>query len=928
MAKEFQMKYLKLLCAILFSAAMLGSAIGIAIAMSSGSLSLPIIDCATDENAVFDFETKTTECWENSTKAGEQGISAVYPTSAEARSGQYSLAMTTHLSYSTSITDLNQGIAFVMFPGNMEGHSISAWVKCPEDAHGDDDHPTGIQLFVKDQNFRIQMTCWRDIGKSIPEDEWTEVGLTPSHTNPSCGYTDEGFDPTRIMMVGIKLGAGTDSRVPFEGTCYLDFVNLSRADLIVPDLHHTDHTFNFNELTPKQQRDKPFGYGPYWDIDPGWGGDAWGSDDITVRDGALAITATFTLTNPYASQKGYIGVELKPNLDINNKTNRVIRAEVKFDPCIGPERMQASIWVYDRRDAGPDCEGSECKWYRSLNTWAGGSVWNEFVFDLSDPSQFFTDTTECPDYLLPTDIMTDSLKNILKVGIQFLAYEPYSGTIYLDNVTIGGTEIITNFVNLNEGFVTRNGSQFLLNGQPYRFAGNNVHYLFFKSHYMIDDVMETMQRNGIRVVRIWGFGDGKAPYADDGDGIPNGNEGSAFQPEKKLYYEPTFVNLDYVIKSAGEHGIRLIIPLVNYWSDRDTITGTNAFGGMAQYLEWCGITLTYTSTGHLINKDLFYTNRCVTCTYKAYVRHVITRVNTLTDVRYRDDPTIFAWELANEPRCENQARCRDGETFHAWAEEMSRYLKEDLEVKQMVTLGDEGFLKELGESDPYYNGAFGIDWERNLGIEAVDFGTVHLYPDLWNKDRDWATAWITGHITIGNELGKPVVFEEFGICHDNGDNPYLRQPCGNSFNRDQRYADWTSLFEAGAAGDLVWMIAGKVNGANEAHVYLNGDYYHPDYDGFTFWEPISSTMGIIRDHAAQMSIPPSPTPTVTHTPIPTPTFTPTPTHTPVPTVTPTGTMTPTPTPTAIDAYRVYLPIVMKDYRPSTPTDMPLIPRRQ
>jgi mannan endo-1,4-beta-mannosidase len=833
MAEEFHMKYLKLYFASLISAALL------VITMETAASMSPHLN----QLAIFDFETNTTEGWENSAKPGERGIYAVYPTTTEAYHGQYSLAMGVHLDYSNP--DLRQGMAFVMFPGNMEGHTITAWVKCPGGARGDQNHPNGIQLFVKDQEFRSQFGSWRNIGESIPVGQWTQIQLAPSRTNPPGGYTDPGFDPARIMIVGIKLGAGTDSQVPFEGTCYFDFAQLSRAPLVVPD---SDHIFDFNELTPEQQRDKPFGYGPYWDTDPGWGADAWRPDDITVRNGALVITATFTLSNPYPSQKGFIGVELKPNLDINNKKNRVIRAEVKFDPYVGPERMLASIFVYDRRDAGLDCQGNQGKWYRSRDIWVGGSAWNELVFDLNDPSHFHA----CPDCLQFTDITTDSLKNILKVGIQFFANEAYSGTISLDNVTIGGTEILTNFVNLNRGFVSQRGSQFLLNCQSYRFAGDNVYYLFYKSHYMIDDVMETMQRNGVRVIRTWGFADGKAPYADDGDGIPNGNEGSTFQPEPGLYYEPTFVNFDYVIRSAGEHGIRLIIPLVNHWSDKDVGMGQNSFGGIGQYVEWCGIA-EYDANGRITNKDLFYIDPCAKQLYKNYIAYVLNRSNTLTGIRYKDDPTILAWELANEPRCQADDACPGEDAVYEWTQEMSAYIK-SLDPNHLVALGDEGFFNEPGDPDIYYNGFFEVDWKRNLSIETIDFGTVHLYPDHWDKDLAWATAWITDHIRIAQEVGKPVVFEEYGICHDDGNNPHLLYPCSNRFDRDEVYAAWTDLLEAGAAGDSVWMIAGKVNGCNEDHVEINGDYYYPNYDGFTFWEPITSTMDIIRDHAAQMNI--------------------------------------------------------------------------
>lgn len=34
---------------------------------------------------------------------------------------------------------------------------------------------------------------------------------------------------------------------------------------------------------------------------------------------------------------------------------------------------------------------------------------------------------------------------------------------------------------------------------------------------------------------------------------------------------------------------------------------------------------------------------------KGYVRSVVLRNNTITGVTYRDDPTIMAWDLVNEP---------------------------------------------------------------------------------------------------------------------------------------------------------------------------------------------------------------------------------------------------------------------------------------
>lgn len=61
----------------------------------------------------------------------------------------------------------------------------------------------------------------------------------------------------------------------------------------------------------------------------------------------------------------------------------------------------------------------------------------------------------------------------------------------------------------------------------------------------------------------------------------------------------------------------------------------------------------------------FYALPAARALYYRYVRAIAARVNSFSGVRYTDDPTIFAWELANEPRPLEQV-----EAYRAWIDEV------------------------------------------------------------------------------------------------------------------------------------------------------------------------------------------------------------------------------------------------------------------
>ncbi|KAK3022090.1 hypothetical protein RJ639_045934 [Escallonia herrerae] len=296
----------------------------------------------------------------------------------------------------------------------------------------------------------------------------------------------------------------------------------------------------------------------------------------------------------------------------------------------------------------------------------------------------------------------------------------------------------------------------------------------------VSSAFQEAVNHGLSVARTWAFSDGGY---------------SPLQSSPGTYNEQMFQGLDFVISEARKQGIKVILSLVNNYEN---------LGGKKQYVDWAR-----GQGQHLTSDDDFFTNPVVRGFYKNHIKTVLTRKNSITGVAYKDDSTIMAWELMNEPRCTSDP---SGKTIQAWITEMSSYLK-SIDNNHLLEVGLEGFY---GESEPQKqqsnpNFQVGTDFIANNQIPGIDFATVHSYPDQWltgESDESQLTFlnnWLSNHIEDAqNILQKPLLFTEFGKS--------LKDP---GFDTNQRDALFNSVYSAiyssargggAAAGGMFWQL--------------------------------------------------------------------------------------------------------------------------
>jgi hypothetical protein len=240
-------------------------------------------------------------------------------------------------------------------------------------------------------------------------------------------------------------------------------------------------------------------------------------------------------------------------------------------------------------------------------------------------------------------------------------------------------------------FITARAGKLYDHGQEFRFISWNIPNLLIIEDYFawhapgewrlpdefeLTDAFASVRQLGGTVVRTYSI---PIQRADEAPGIPKYVRGLGH------YNEDAFRTLDLALKLAHHQHLRLILPLINNWPWQ---------GGRGEFAAWRGKP-----------QDDFWTDPQIIADFEQMVHYVLTRTNTLTGVRYCDDPAILCWETGNELH-----------SPAAWTRTLGAFIK-SVDTNHLVMDGYDGGIRP-----------------EVLDMPEVDIVTTHHYPGSQNAD--------------------------------------------------------------------------------------------------------------------------------------------------------------------------------------------------
>lgn len=206
-----------------------------------------------------------------------------------------------------------------------------------------------------------------------------------------------------------------------------------------------------------------------------------------------------------------------------------------------------------------------------------------------------------------------------------------------------------------KNFITRQGDKLMDGDKEFRFMGANMPGLVLPYDWTLflperlhlptpweqEDGFKTLDQMNLRVVRLWNL-----PIRDPKSKPADGKMSWHYVQGPGQFNEESFKCVDSLLALANKYQVRVV------------------FDFTAEYGEYLGGISNYAAHRGKKKAD-FYTDPQIREDYKATVKFVLTRVNTITGVPYKDDKAILAWQFGNEMATAKQE----------WLGEMAAYIK-------------------------------------------------------------------------------------------------------------------------------------------------------------------------------------------------------------------------------------------------------------
>ncbi len=407
-------------------------------------------------------------------------------------------------------------------------------------------------------------------------------------------------------------------------------------------------------------------------------------------------------------------------------------------------------------------------------------------------------------------------------------------------------------------YIIAEGTHFELNGKFYYFEGTNFWYGSYLgasdstgNRERLIRELDRLKSIGITNLRILG--------ASENSFIQHTLK-PAIQPQPYVYNENLLEGLDFLLSEMQNRGMHAVIFLNNYWEWS---------GGMVVYNSWAGgpkmnpYNSDYTWADFMNYSASFYRNEKAKEIFYHYIYKLITRKNIFTGNYYYEDPTIMAWQLANEPRPGTMDKGEKWlDEYYRWIDATAKFIH-TLDPNHLVSTGSEGIVGSLD--------SVGVYITANKS-ENINYLTFHLWPKNWgwlNPKKisesfqmavDSSTNYFNEQMFIARKLNKPIVMEEFGFPRDGE----LFNPGTPTFVRDRFYNKMlqtvfdTASEDGPIAGTNFWAWGGEGRSQHEDYFWQPGDPFtgdppHEPQGYNSVFDTDSSTILILENFAGKMN---------------------------------------------------------------------------